>query len=215
MRLRFDEQLKILHRELITMGSMCETAISSSVSALTGGDLEKARKVSDNVDDIDRKERDIEDLCVKLLLQQQPVAGDLRTITAALKMVTDMRRIADQAGDISEIVLTGRALESDNTLEIDEMAKATVTMVVKSIDAFVSKDEAAANRIIKYDDVVDEHFDRVKNLLIDRISSGRTPAEYAMDILMIAKYLERIGDHAENIARWVIYSISGAIDEVK
>lgn len=207
MRLRFDEQLALLHRELINMGAMCENAIALSAKALDGN--EKPENVTALAVQIDEKERDIESLCMKLLLQQQPVAKDLRTVSSALKMVTDMERIGDNSGDIAEIVSLGHITPAHDKLNIHDMALATVKMVTDSIDAFVKGDEALARAVIDYDDVVDNHFNLIKSALIDVLRNSSTDGEYALDLLMIAKYFERMADHAANIAGWVIYAITG------
>ncbi|MDD3400966.1 MAG: phosphate signaling complex protein PhoU [Eubacteriales bacterium] len=208
MRSRFDEQLNELNTELITMGSMCENAISMSAQALMDGDIELANRAAQYDAEIDQKERDIETLCMKLLLQQQPVAHDLRTISSALKMITDMERIGDQSADIAEIVATAKIAASDETLHIAEMSRAVKKMVTESVDAFVGRDVKLARDTINYDDVVDGLFDKVKDALAERFKKGGEP-EYALDLLMIAKYFERIGDHATNIAEWVLYSVTG------
>jgi len=214
MRNRFDEQLFELNREIIEMGAMCEEAIASAVKALTTGDTELAGKVKANSSTIDQMERDIESRCMKLLLHQQPVARDLRLISAALKMITDMERIGDQAEDIAEIVtfLCGHIME-DMTL-IEEMARATIEMVTESVDAFVKKDVDLAQKVIHKDDIVDDYFSRVKCGIITLITENHADGEIALDFLMIAKYFERIGDHATNIAEWVIYSVTGMHKEV-
>ena len=213
MRSRFDEQLAQLHRELIEMGALCERVIALASRALTTGDKSLARQVPPLDRDIDRKERDIENLCLRLLLHQQPVAGDLRRISAALKMITDMERIGDQAEDISEIVtfLRGRTAEHDDIL--CQMARATISMVTESVDAYVQRDTMLAETVIAEDDVVDNAFDEVKRRLIDKIAAHPDDGEYALDLLMIAKYFERIGDHATNIAEWVILSVTGVHKE--
>ena len=209
MRKRFNQQLELLNTEMIRMGSMCEEVIALAASALVEGDTEIAAKVAPLGKEIDQKERDIENLCMKLLLQQQPVAGDLRQISAALKMITDMERIGDQAEDIAEIVtfLSGRTAEEHG--QIREMAKAVIKMVTESVDAYVKHDVELAEQVIMYDDVVDEYFDSIKTNLIGIIAENPTDGEYALDLLMIAKYFERIGDHATNIAEWVVYSVTG------
>ena len=209
MRSKFDEQLSTLNRELITMGALCENAIAKSAKALAERDLALARSVPDLSVQIDEKERQIEGLCLKLLLQQQPVATDLRVISAALKMVTDMERIGDNSGDIAEIITVAELTAADETEDISSMARAVIKMVTDSLDAFVAQDVAAAQAVIAYDDVVDGYFSKVKRLLIQRVRSAETDAEQALDLLMIVKYLERIGDHAVNIAKWVVFSITG------
>ena len=209
MRSRFDEQLALLNRELIEMGALCEEVIALSAQALTEGNAELAARVAPLDQEIDRKEREIESLCLKLLLQQQPVAKDLRQISAALKMITDMERIGDQAEDIAEIItfLGGRGAENSQLLR--EMARSTIKMVTESVDAYVRQDLPLAQSVDEYDDVVDDAFCRVKNTLIAMIAQNTAEGEYALDLLMIAKYFERIGDHAVNIAEWVQFSVTG------
>ena len=209
MRSRFDEQLKRLDKELIEMGAMCEEAIALAAKALLDGDESLAAKVAPLDTEIDQMERDIESMCLKLLLQQQPVARDLRQISAALKMITDMERIGDQAEDICEIIpfLKGRSGQACG--DIDKMAAATIKMVTDSVSAFVRKDTELAERVIAYDDVVDDFFEKVKNDLITMITQNPQDGEYALDLLMIAKYFERIGDHAVNIAEWVVFAVTG------
>lgn len=213
MRNRFDEQLALLKKELIEMGALCEEVIAKASEALTRGDVALAAKVAPLDEQIDRKERDIEALCLRLLLQQQPVARDLRKISAALKMITDMERIGDQAEDIAEIVtfLKGRTGQNDDLLR--EMARSTIKMVTESVDAFVKHDIMLAEKVVAYDDVVDNYFEQVKDELIARIAENPDDGEYALDLLMIAKYFERIGDHAVNIAEWVIFSVTGVHKE--
>ena len=209
MRSQFDKQLAQLHRELIEMGALCEQAIAMAAQALTESDAALAGQVSGLERDIDRKERDIENLCLRLLLHQQPVAGDLRQISAALKMITDMERIGDQAEDIAEIVvfLDGRGAEGSELLRA--MARAAIKMVTESVDAYVGRDVALAGQVIREDDVVDDYFARVKSALIGRIAHDPSDGELALDLLMIAKYFERSGDHATNIDEWVIFSVAG------
>ncbi len=209
MRSKFDEQLQVLNRELTEMGALCEEVISLVSKALTCADVEMAKRVPPLSSEISQKERDIESMCLKLLLQQQPVARDLRQISAALKMITDMDRIGVQAEDISEIVgfLDGKTAANDTLLR--EMAKATINMVTESVDAFVKRDTALADKVIANDDIVDDYFDKVKQELIRKIAENPQDGEYAIDLLIIAKYFERIGDHAVNIAEWVIFSVTG------
>ena len=213
MRSRFDEQLAQLNKQLIEMGALCEEVISMASRALMDGDLPLAAKVAPLDAEIDQKERDVESLCLKLLLQQQPVAKDLRQISAALKMITDMERIGDQAEDIAEIIkfLNGRTVE--NGALIREMASAAIKMVTESVDAFVKHDIMLAEKVVSDDDIVDRYFDQVKQKLIERIAQQPADGEYALDLLMIAKYLERIGDHAVNLAEWVIFSVTGVHKE--
>jgi len=214
MRNKFDMQLEELNNSLISMGAMCETAIASAVKALLENDLTLAKKVMESVKDINQVEKDIEAMCLKLILQQQPVAKDLRQISSILKMITDMDRIGVQAGDIAEIVTFADLSESKDRVHIADMAKATIKMVSESIDAFVKKDVELANQVIEYDDVVDELFTKVKDGIVNLISKDKKHGEQAVDIIMIAKYLERIGDHATNIAEWVVFSITGIHMEV-
>ena len=209
MRSRFDEQLAILNRELIDMGALCEEAIALAAKALTDKDKTMAAKVAAMDAEIDQKERNIESMCLKLLLQQQPVARDLRQISAALKMITDMERIGDQAEDISEIVITLDGRYAENSALLKGMAESAIQMVTESVDAYVKRDTALAQQVIKMDDIVDDYFDQVKAELISKIAGEPADGEYALDLLMIAKYLERIGDHAVNIAEWVIFSVTG------
>lgn len=209
MRSRFDEQLDLLNRKMAEMGGECESIIALSVKALLNGSVADAKKAIENGSRIDQLEREIESICLKLLLQQQPVAKDLRIISAALKMITDMERIGDQAEDIAEIItfLDGRTGEECHDIRL--MAEATIKMVTDSVEAYIKRDLALAKAVIDYDDVVDEAFVRVKNNLIKMITENTADGEYAIDLLMIAKYFERIGDHAVNIAEWVEFSVTG------
>ncbi len=209
MRGRFDRQLEELQKEMITMGALCEKTIALSAKALTEGNIALAKEVPDLAAQIDHQERDIEGMCLKLLLQQQPVAKDLRVISSALKMVTDLERIGHQAADIAEIITMANIDNSHDTLSVHKMAEAAIKMVTDSIDAFIRRDVELARKVCTYDDVVDGCFDEIKNALIQRFSQPETDGEYALDLLMIAKYFERIGDHAVNIAQWVIFSITG------
>ena len=209
MRNRFDEQLFELNREIIEMGALCEEAISNAVKALVTGDVVLAGSVKEKDTAIDQKERDIENRCMKLLLHQQPVARDLRTISAAMKLITDMERIGDQADDIAEIVVFLDGHIVDNMELIEEMAQETIKMVTNSVDAFVKKDIALAQQVIEQDDIVDDYFLRVKRGIISLITEQAVNGEVALDLLMISKYFERIGDHATNIAEWVSYSVTG------
>jgi len=209
MRNRFDEQLFELNRELIEMGALCEEAIASAAKALVNGDIPLAESVIKNGSAIDQMERDIESRCMKLLLHQQPVARDLRLISSALKMITDMERIGDQAEDIAEIVTFMNGHRSAGMQLIEEMARQAIKMVTDSVDAFVKRDVSLAESVLSYDDVVDDYFTKVKCDIITLIEQKHADGAYALDLLMIAKYLERIGDHATNIAEWVIYSVTG------
>ena len=204
MRSRFDEQLAQLERELIEMGALCEESIALAAKSLGDGSL--ARQVAPLDTEIDRKERDIESLCLKLLLQQQPVARDLRQISAALKM-----RIGDQAEDIAEIVISGQVNEGEELLR--DMAASTIKMVTESVDAYVKHDTMLAEKVIAEDDIVDGWFDRVKHTLIRRMTTDPGEGERAVDLLMIAKYFEKIGDHAVNISQWVLFMITGTLEE--
>ena len=209
MRVKFDEQLKLLHGELIKMGSLCEVAISLSAKALTGAPEGLEKKVSPLETEIDQMERQIEARCLRLLLQQQPVAKDLRTISAALKMISDMERIGDQAADIAELIPYIAGSTAQSKLHIGDMARAAVSMVTNSIDAFVREDLALARQVMTDDDVVDSLFSQIKTALTSLIRHNDIQAEAALDLLMAAKYFERIGDHAVNLAEWVEYSITG------
>lgn len=210
MRNRFDEQLFLLKRELIEMGSMCEEAILNASHLVDGADKKLIEQVKINSRAIDQIERNIENRCMKLLLHEQPVASDLRLISAALKMITDMERIGDQAEDIAEITkyLNGEKISEIEILK--DMAKQTIKMLSKSVDAFVKSDISLAKTVIEEDDIVDNYFSKIKCGIISLISENNSNGELALDMLMIAKYLERIGDHATNIAEWVIYSITGS-----
>ena len=211
MRVKFDQQIERLNVMLIEMGALCEEAITYAVKALEE-DSDEMRKLTLETDSvIDVKEREIENLCLKLLLQQQPVARDLRLISSALKMISDMERIGDQAYDIAEITRTMKSdrekvCENDVTL----MAQIAIQMVTKSIDSFVKKDIELANDVIITDDKVDDLFCKIKEELIEAVAGDSRWGEYFVDVLMIAKYLERISDHAVNIAEWVIFSITGS-----
>ncbi len=217
VRNRFDTQLSLLNTEIIEMGALCEETISDAVKALIENDKELAKKTIEAEKQIDQKEKDIEALCLKLLLQQQPVARDLRLISAALKMITDMERIGDQASDIADIVLIADLSLPRDFKEIKLMAEATIKMVTESVEAFVQRDLVLAKEVIAYDDVVDNLFDVIKNEVIDIIAHMPKQSKEeqnkmgidVIDILMIAKYFERIGDHATNIAEWVEFSITG------
>lgn len=212
MRNRFEEQLELLNVELIRMGALCEDAISYAARTLMG-----ERNLVDLVyaadREIDQKERDIESLCLRLLLQQQPVARDLRKVSSALKMISDMERIGDQASDIAEIISMLQDRQIESTLHIRDMAEATILMVTRSVDSYVKKDLKIAREVIEYDDVVDDLFAKVKKELISLISKDPKNGEFCIDMLMIAKYFERIGDHATNIAEWVEFAITGVHEE--
>lgn len=209
MRNKFDSQLEKLNLELITMGALCEDAISASVKAMLDGDDALCDKVFAADAEIDQKERDIEAICMKLLLQQQPVARDLRVISSALKMISDMERIGDQASDIAEITKFIKNSNVQSRVHISDMAAAAIKMVTDSVESFVKKDLSLARAVMEYDDKVDNLFGCVKDELVRLIAEDRANGEFCIDLLMIAKYLERIGDHAVNIAEWVEYSITG------
>ncbi len=209
MRTKFEEQLVRLNNELITMGAMCEEAIASAAKALSENNQELCEKAYALEREIDQKETDISDLCMKLLLRQQPVARDLRTVSSALKMISDMERIGDQAADIADIAkIVGAGVVRDR-VPIRAMAEAACRMVADSVDSFVKKDLVLAREVMAEDDGVDALFDEVKTALITLIAENPSDGEEFLDMLMIAKYLERIGDHAVNIAEWVEYSITG------
>ena len=209
MRNKFEEQLEQLYVELIKTGALCEDAISTAAKALLENDLKLAKQVKPIELEIDQKERDIESLCLKLLLQQQPVARDLRQISAALKMITDLERIGDQAEEIADIIGFIDGHNPEDYVTLTEMAKAAIHMVTESIDAYVKHDTILAEKVVDEDDIVDEYFLQVKSKLIAKIAKDPDDGEYALDLLMIAKYFERIGDHAVNIAEWVIFSVTG------
>lgn len=209
MRSRFDQQLERLHLELTRMGAQCEQAIAAGIKALLEDDDEMAGEAIAIEREIDQQEREIESLCMKLLLQQQPVARDLRMVSSALKMISDMERIGDQAADIAEITRHIGGAPLPGQVRLKEMAQAAAKMVAGSVDAFVKRDLNLAGGVIQYDDVVDELFVRIKEELTELIRRDASSAEEALDLLMIAKYLERIGDHAVNLAEWVEYSITG------
>ncbi len=208
MRNRFDEMLEKLNIELIRMGALCEEAISAATNALMK-DSQLVEKVALLEEDINAMERRIENMCMKLLLRQQPVAKDLRQISSALKMISDMERIGDQALDISEIAKDIQNSETPVKVKLESMARATIKMVTQSIDSFVNKDLELAHAVMEYDDVVDDLFIQIRESIIECIGVNKADGEYLADILMVAKYFERIGDHATNIAEWVEYSITG------
>ncbi len=209
MRNRFDEQLHGLNQKMIEMGALCERFIALCADALLNGNTKGAQEILAHGHEIDEMEREIEAFCLKLLLQQQPVARDLRQISAALKMITDMERIGDQAEDIAEIIPLLRGRTGEELAGFQTMAETASRMVNASIDAFVKKDLELARAVIRQDDIVDDCFQQVKNTLIQMISETEADGEYAVDLLMIAKYFERIGDHATNIAEWVEFCVTG------
>ena len=208
MRSKFDEQLHLLNQEMMQMGSMIEDSIQKAINALIDQNVELAKKIMDNDTQFDHEQKKIENLCFNLLMQQQPVAKDLRVISAAMKMVTDMERIGDHAADISEMtILMSKTKYIPNLEHINRMASETVQMLIRSIEAYVEKDMKKAVDVIASDDVVDDLFDKNKAELIEQIQREPQSAESAADMLMVAKYFERIGDHATNIAEWVIFAL--------
>lgn len=210
IRTLFDDELSLLNTELIKMGALCERAVRSALNVYFLGKKADAETANKLEKEIDSKERDIEDLCMKLILRQQPVAGDLRLISSAIKMISDMERIGDQAQDIADIAININSEEINDPVHIRNMSETALSMVSKSIDAFVKKDVSTAEEVIKMDDIVDEGFDKIKEELIQAVREDSKKSEEYIDILMIAKYIERIGDHAVNIAEWVEYSVTGA-----
>ena len=209
MRDVFQEQLKELNRELVKMGADCEDIIALASQSLTGWNEELAKNVSTIGARIDEGYRTVENICLKLLLRQQPVARDLRVISAALKMITDMERIGDQAEDIVDLVPHMESRPDEKFPRIREMAKAAKQMVTEAVDAYVKQDLELAYTVMKHDDIVDDYFNKVKAGIIGIIAENPTEGEYALDLLMIAKYFERIGDHCTNIAEWVEFSVTG------
>ena len=209
MRSRYDEELKNLHGALIDMGAMIESAISGAIMALENRDIQKAKEIIAYDEEIDAQERLIEEMCMKLLLRQQPVARDLRKISTALKLITDMERIGDHAADISELAIMLRDLPQMNSNSLREMAVQTSTMLISSVEAYVEQDEEKARAVIRQDDVVDDLFVTVKSEMIEAIRQNSDFSEAAADLLMAAKYFERIGDHATNIAEWTVYAFTG------
>ncbi len=209
MRNQFDEQLEALNLQMIQMGGLCETVISLAVQALQKEDKHLIQKVHETDSEIDQMERDIEAFCMRLLLHQQPVARDLRQVSSALKMISDMERVGDQAADIAEIAEYMPGMQTKGDHFIRKMAREAVKMVTDSVDSYVRRDLELARNVIRYDDIVDDWFAKIRQELIGEITQDNTVGEYCMDLLMIAKYLERIGDHAVNIAEWVEFSITG------
>ena len=208
MRNKFEEQLEKLHVEMIQMGALCEDAISAAAEALIHSDAALAAAAEEADREIDQKEREVENLCLKLLLQQQPVARDLREISAALKMISDLERIGDQAADIAEMTSYVH-LPQGRSSHIADMARAVINMVTDSVDSFVKRDLQLARQVCAADDRVDELFIQVRRELVELIAADASYGEQGLDLLMVAKYLERIGDHATNVAEWVEYSITG------
>ncbi len=213
MRNRYHEQLSLLNKRMTEMGALCEQIIGMSARALLDGDVKLAAQTAPIGHEIDSMEREIESICLKLLLQQQPVASDLRQISAALKMITDMERIGDQAEDIADIIQLMNGRPGDICRHFRPMATASAKMVSESVDAYVKQDVSLAQEVIASDDVVDQCFIAVRQEVIEMITSNSEESEFGIDLLMIAKYFERIGDHAENIAEWVVYSVTGVHKE--
>ncbi|MBO5260399.1 MAG: phosphate signaling complex protein PhoU [Agathobacter sp.] len=208
MRTKFDEQLFQLNQEMMHMGTMIEEAIQKAIEALVKQDVEIAKTILNGDEEVDREQKRIENICFNLLMQQQPVAKDLRVISAAMKMVTDMERIGDHAADIAEVTIMMAGQPYIEKLDlINQMASETTMMLIKSIEAYVEKDMEKAQAVISHDDVVDDLFNRVKQKLIQMIHKNPEDGEQATDLLLVAKYFERIGDHATNIAEWVIFSL--------
>ena len=200
---------------MVYMGGLCEDAIQLTVDALLNGDIKRAKTINNMMSQISQQERSIENICLKLLMQQQPVARDLRTISAALKMVTDMERIGIQACEIAEIISVGNIEQATDKVDFQKISDAVSNMVHMSLQAFGDKDMELANEVLKYDDVVDNLFCDIRSDLVGRLKAGSNDAEYLMDMMMIDKYFERIGDHAVNIAKWVNFSITGEIEIVE
>ncbi|MBQ4650662.1 MAG: phosphate signaling complex protein PhoU [Firmicutes bacterium] len=213
VRNRFDQQLAKLNDELTVMGALCEDAVNFAIKAVFDNDMDMAARAKAAEQQIDQMEKDIESMCMRLLLQQHPVARDLRVISSALKMISDMERIGDQAADIAEIAkyLEGSIIPGIQHLK--SMSEYAAEMVTRSIDSFVESDLDMAVQVIKDDDVVDRAFDEVREDLLCAIGEGTIDGKILLDLLMIAKYIERVGDHATNIAEWVVYSITGAHPE--
>ena len=209
MREHYEAQLTTLNTEMIQMGALCEDAISGAIQALLEDDKHLAEKVGSIEMEIDQHERDIERLCMRLLLMQQPVATDLRVVSSALKMISDLERIGDQAFDISDITKHVSFQKYESKVHIKEMANAVIHMVTDSVDSYVKKDAALAKKVAAADDQVDDLFLKVRSELVELVRSNQDMAEGARDLMMIAKYLERIGDHAVNVAEWVIYAVTG------
>ena len=209
MRNKFDEQLALLNERMIKMGALCESTIESAAQALESHEARQVEQTISLSEEIDQLEREIENICLKLLLQQQPVARDLREISSALKMISDLERIGDQAADIAELTRFVRLPDGPGRQRIEEMSKAVIRMVTDSVDSFVKRDLELAREVCREDDQVDDLFNQVKKELIGLIAADADSGELWLDLIMVAKYLERIGDHATNVAEWVEYSITG------
>ena len=215
MRSMFDQQLKTLNEEMLYMGGLCEDTIQQTIEALMSGDVKKARELNNMMSQLTQQERSIENICLKLLMQQQPVARDLRTISSSLKMVTDMERIGIQACEIAEIIAAGNVVRATDKVDFQELSNEVSHMVQMAMMAYDKKDMNLADEVIKYDDVVDKLFCDIRGDLIDQLKDDTNDAECFIDMLMIDKYFERIGDHAVNIASWVKFSITGEIQIVE
>ena len=215
MRSMFDQQLKTLNEEMLYMGGLCEDTIQQTIEALMSGDVKKAHALNNMMSQLTQQERSIENICLKLLMQQQPVARDLRTISSSLKMVTDMERIGIQACEIAEIIAAGNVIRATDKVDFQELSDEVSHMVQMAMMAYDKKDMNLADEVIKYDDVVDKLFCDIRGDLIKQLKDDTNDAECFIDMLMIDKYFERIGDHAVNIARWVKFSITGEIQIVE
>ncbi len=215
MRSMFDQQLKTLNEEMLYMGGLCEDTIQQTIEALMSGDVKKARDLNNMMSQLTQQERSIENICLKLLMQQQPVARDLRTISSSLKMVTDMERIGIQACEIAEIIAAGNVVRATDKVDFQELSNEVSHMVQMAMMAYDKKDMNLADEVIKYDDVVDKLFCDIRGDLIEQLKDDTHDAECFIDMLMIDKYFERIGDHAVNIASWVKFSITGEIQIVE
>ncbi len=215
MRSMFDQQLKTLNEEMLYMGGLCEDTIQQTIEALMSGDVKKAHALNNMMSQLTQQERSIENICLKLLMQQQPVARDLRTISSSLKMVTDMERIGIQACEIAEIIAAGNVVRATDKVDFQELSNEVSHMVQMAMMAYDKKDMNLADEVIKYDDVVDKLFCDIRGDLIRQLKDDTNDAECFIDMLMIDKYFERIGDHAVNIARWVKFSITGEIQIVE
>lgn len=215
MRSMFDQQLKTLNEEMLYMGGLCEDTIQQTIEALMSGDVKKARDLNNIMSQLTQQERSIENICLKLLMQQQPVARDLRTISSSLKMVTDMERIGIQACEIAEIIAAGNVVRATDKVDFQELSDEVSHMVQMAMMAYDKKNLDLADEVIKYDDVVDKLFCDIRGDLIKQLKDDTNDAECFIDMLMIDKYFERIGDHAVNIASWVKFSITGEIQIVE
>lgn len=215
MRSMFDQQLKTLNEEMLYMGGLCEDTIQQTIEALMSGDVKKARDLNNMMSQLTQQERSIENICLKLLMQQQPVARDLRAISSSLKMVTDMERIGIQACEIAEIIAAGNVVRATDKVDFQELSNEVSHMVQMAMMAYDKKDMNLADEVIKYDDVVDKLFCDIRGDLIKQLKDDTNDAECFIDMLMIDKYFERIGDHAVNIASWVKFSITGEIQIVE